>query len=265
VRLLLPPSEAKSAGGRGAPLEPGRWGDDPVLATARRQLAVAVEATAMGDRDQAATAFVLPPAVVDAALAANSMIRRARTRRALDRYAGVVYEGFDVATLTTAQRRWADRSVLVFSGLFGIVAGREQIPDYRVPAAAVLPALGSVAAFWRPILADAVPGRLGRRGLVLDLRSSDYATLWRPSADLVRRVVPVRMLSRRPDGTYGVISYNSKHAKGRLARSVIEVLADGGSLRSPGDVAELWAAREGGAAEIHERSGRVQLDLLMPS
>ena len=55
------------------------------------------------------------------------------------------------------------------------------VPDYRVPAKATLPGIGVAATFWRPVLGVTVPALLAP-GLVVDLRSSDYAAMWRPRA-----------------------------------------------------------------------------------
>jgi uncharacterized protein len=75
----------------------------------------------------------------------------------------------------------------------------------------------------------------------------------------------VRVLSPRPDGTLAIISYFSKHAKGRLARALIERVADGGTVAAADDVAEVWTATEGGAATVSMVGHRVQLDLVAAS
>ena len=261
MRLLLPPSEGKSPGGRGAALEPDRYGNGP-LGEHRRRLCALVESVARGDRVDAVTAFQLPPATVDAALTANASVTSARTRTALDRYAGVVYDGLAYPQMTADQRRVAHRSVLIFSGLFGVVGAAERVPDYRVPAGAILPGIGGAGASWRPVLTQVMPERLGRTGLILDLRSTDYASMWRPDAALAVRTVTVRALSPRPDGTLGVVSYSSKHAKGRLAKAIIAHVATGARLTRVEEVAALWTEQEGGAATVTVRAGRTQLDLV---
>jgi cytoplasmic iron level regulating protein YaaA (DUF328/UPF0246 family) len=163
----------------------------------------------------------------------------APTRPALDRYAGVVYDGLGVPDLEPAAQRLAGREILVFSGLFGVVRGDEAIPDYRVPAKSVLPGIGIAGTFWRPVLDGALPALLGR-GPIVDLRSSDYAAMWRPGRDLAERVVTVRVLSRLPSGEWGVISYNSKFAKGRLAAALVRRRAAGRPVTGVEDVAAAW-------------------------
>src|SRR4051812_43090010 len=139
MRLLLPPSETKRPGGRGRPL--ARRDPHPVVGAAREQVLTALEAV-LGSAD-AGAALLLPPAVRDAALHANSRVRTSATMPALRRYAGVVYDGLGFDQLGPAEQRIAARSTYIFSGLFGMARGDEPIPDYRVPAKAVLPGVGT--------------------------------------------------------------------------------------------------------------------------
>jgi uncharacterized protein len=242
VHLLLPPSEAKRPGGRGRPLR-DRPLDGP-LGPARRRALGALGELVAGGAEQAADALLLPPATVAGALAANAVVMDSPTTPALRRYAGVVYDGLDVAGLSPAAQRVAGRSVVIFSGLFGVVRGDEPVPDYRVPAKAVLPAIGVAGTYWRPVLETRLPPLLPD-GLVLDLRSSDYAAMWRPRGEVAERVLRVRVLSPTPGGGHAVVSYPSKLAKGRLCAALVSRVADGGRVRDAADVAEAWLAAGG--------------------
>jgi cytoplasmic iron level regulating protein YaaA (DUF328/UPF0246 family) len=192
-----------------------------------------------GDPDRAAAALLLPPGVAAEALAANALVLDSPTTPALHRYTGTVYEGFAVSSLRPDEQRLATRSTWIFSGLFGIVRGDEPVPAYRVPAKAVLPGLGVASTFWRPVLIQVLE-RVLRRDLIVDLRSTDYAAMWRPPARMAERVVAVRVLSPAPRGGHAVISYNSKHAKGRLAAALVRRAAAGAPVRTADDVARAW-------------------------
>ncbi|MDT4911978.1 MAG: uncharacterized protein QOC66_1106 [Pseudonocardiales bacterium] len=238
MHLLLPPSENKSVGGRGRALRT-RLGEDGALGRGRTAALRALGELIAGDPARAADALLLPPGVAVEALATNAAVFDSPTTPALRRYAGTVYDGFAVSTLRSDEQRYALRSTLIFSGLFGVVRGDEPVPAYRVPAKAVLPGLGVASTFWRPLLVD-VLGQILRRGLVVDLRSSDYAAMWRPSPAMAQRVVPVRVLSPAPHGGHAVISYNSKHAKGRLAAELVRRAVAGIPVDTADDVAEAW-------------------------
>lgn len=248
MHLLLPPSEAKSTGGRGRPLP--NQNPHPLLGADREAVLDALARLLDGRPDQAAKALLLPPAVAADALAANARVRTAPTLPALRRYQGVVYDGLDFGALTEREQRRAMRSLWVFSGLFGVVRGDEPIPTYRVPAKAVLPDVGVVGTYWRPRLDVVLPQLLRGRGPVVDLRSSDYAAMWRPRGDLAARTISVRVLSPLPGGGTGVVSYSSKLAKGRLAAALVRRSAAGDKVNAVDDVAAAWLAAGGPDADI---------------
>lgn len=221
VRILLPPSEAKSAGGRGPALSELPDSAEERLTTTRRLLTDAVRRLCREAPTTAVDLLGLPPGVAEAALAANVAIRDAPTMPALDRFTGVLYDAFAPGTLPPAARRRAEDSVLVFDGAFGVLSGGEPVPDHRVPASASLPDLGSVAALWRPVLAEVLPSRLDGH-LVVDLRSTDYAAMWRPPRSMAE-VVSCRILveQRAAGGVRNVVSsVPSKVGKGLLARAL---------------------------------------------
>lgn len=227
MHILLPPSEGKIPGGRGRPLAP----DDSPIGRGRCAVLTALETLVRGDREQAAEALLLPPGVAEDALAGNAAVAQSRTMPALRRYAGVVYDGLAYEQLSPAAQKLAGRRVHIFSGLLGVVRGDEAVPYYRVPAKASLPGIGVAGTYWRPILADVLRERLAT-GLILDLRSGDYAAMWRPDKTTAERVVTVRVLSKTPSGRYAVVSYHSKFAKGRLAAAVLEAAAAGTAFDS---------------------------------
>jgi cytoplasmic iron level regulating protein YaaA (DUF328/UPF0246 family) len=239
VHLLLPPSEGKTLGGRGRSLR-SRPVDSPLAEARVRAISALLDLVATGPA-AAAQALLLPGGVALDALKANAAVLDSPTMPALRRYAGVVYDGLGFGTLTAPEQRLAGRSSLVFSGLFGVVRGDETIPAYRVPAKAVLPGLGIASTFWRPLLAEVLDDRL-RRGLVIDLRSTDYAAMWRPNRSMAQRVIAVRVLSPAPRGGHAVISYNSKFAKGLLARALVQRVVAGGAVTDPDDIAAAWAS-----------------------
>ena len=85
---------------------------------------------------------------------------------------------------------------------------------------------------------------------MLDLRSTDYAAMWRPAGPLRTQVLAVRVLAERGNGrdrTVGPVSYHAKWVKGRLARHLLS------SRRRPRTVRDLVAAVEAAADELDLR------------
>ncbi len=188
------------------------------------------------DPASAATALALPARSSASDLAANGEVMIAPVRPAIDRYTGTVYDGLDAATLTTAARRRALDSVLIFSGLFGVLRASEPIPLYRLPVAADVPPIGPLTPYWRAALASELAALTGGE-LVIDLRSGNYTAMWKPPAALREQVLSIRIVTEQPGGRLAVVSYPSKFGKGRLARAL---LARRGRVTSAADVAQAW-------------------------
>jgi cytoplasmic iron level regulating protein YaaA (DUF328/UPF0246 family) len=277
VRILLPPSEAKHPGGRGRPLtgnhtgpatqrtEPAenRAGHQAELAGHRAEVLAAL--IRLLDRPDAAAALLLPPSVAESALATNRQAANGPTLPAVRRYAGTVYQGLAVARLSPAAQRLARTALLIFSGLLGVSRGGDPVPDYRVPAKAVLPGLGVAGTYWRPRLAGLIPALLDA-GPVIDLRSSDYAAMWQPAprGAVADRLICVRVLSPAPRGRLAVISYRSKLAKGRLAAALLERQASGRRITGPSDLLAAWAELGGADGRQRSTSRGIALDLIEP-
>src|SRR4051794_21229469 len=107
MRILLPPSEAKHPGGRGRPLtNHGRpltnrgHPNDGELARHRADLFAAL--ARLLDQPDAEAALLLPPSVAGPALAVNRRAAVSPTLPALRRYAGTLYQGLAVASLSPA-------------------------------------------------------------------------------------------------------------------------------------------------------------------
>ncbi|MFI9238733.1 peroxide stress protein YaaA [Streptomyces sp. NPDC053079] len=241
--VLLPPSEGKATGGAGKPLAAGALSLQGLSEAREAVLAELVELS-RGDEDKAAEVLGLSPGL-RGEIAKNAELRTAPTRPAGEIYTGVLYDALGIATLSGAARQAADRSLLVFSGLWGAVRIGDAIPSYRCSMGVKLPGLGALGSYWRGPMADVLPEAAGD-GLVLDLRSAAYATAWKPKGELAERTATVRVLqSKVVDGVEkrSVVSHFNKATKGRLVR---DLLTAGHEPASPRELAE--ALRELGYA-----------------
>jgi cytoplasmic iron level regulating protein YaaA (DUF328/UPF0246 family) len=167
----------------------------------------------------------------------NASLAQAPTARADRVYTGVLYEALDPAGLEGAAKRRATTWLAVASGLFGLLRPHDRIPAYRLSGDVTLPGIGTVSTYWSRRLDEAVREAAGR-GLVVDLRSSTYASFWRPARDLAPRVATLRVL-HEVDGRRKVVSHFNKATKGRIVRALLE---DGGSARTPAQLADQLTA-----------------------
>ncbi len=232
--VLLPPSEGKAVGSRGAPLDLGRLSFPELTATRRRVVDALVSASA---RPDALEVLDAPKGAADRVVA-NTELWTAPTLRAADLYTGVLYDALDLGTLDAGAKRRAARRLVVVSALFGALRPGDRVPSYRLSMGVDLPGVGTLAAAWRPVLARALPPEVGR-GLVVDLRSSTYVAAWKPFAELAERTVAVHVVRDGPGGRTAV-SHMAKHTRGLVAR---ELLASGADPRTPEELVEALGAR----------------------
>ncbi len=156
-----------------------------------------------------------------AATAANRELSTAPTSPAIERYDGVLYRALDAPGLPTEGRRRLASSVLVFSGLWGLVAPRDPIPDYKLKMGASLKATGRLSTWWRDPITEAL-ARRARGRTVWNLLPNEHDAAWDAARVDCRAVLSVRFLDERPDGSLVAVSHWNKHLKGALVRYLLE-------------------------------------------
>ena len=234
--ILLPPSEGKTPPRRGRPLDLPRLSFPELEPHRAEVLAALVDLCTTREPLSAAEVLGLGRTQTDQ-VHADARLAQAPTARADRVYSGVLYEALDLPSLDGAARRRATQWLAVMSGLFGLLRPADRIPAYRLSGDVSLPGIGPVSTYWSRQLDDVVRDAAGR-GLVVDLRSSTYASFWRPRPELASRVVTVRVL-HDVDGTRTVVSHFNKATKGRLVR---DLLIDGVTPRTPARFADHLGA-----------------------
>ncbi|MCX4832893.1 peroxide stress protein YaaA [Streptomyces sp. NBC_01016] len=213
--VLLPPSEGKAASGRGAPLKLEGL-SLPGLAEARAAVLDELVELCGADEEKAREVLGLSEGL-RGEITKNTELRTAGARPAGEIYTGVLYDALDLASLDAAAKKRAAKSLLVFSGLWGAVGVTDRIPSYRCSMGVKLPGPGALGAYWRGPMAEVMPEAAGD-GLVLDLRSSAYASAWKPKGEVAERTATVRVLHAP---TRKVVSHFNKATKGRIVRSLL--------------------------------------------
>jgi cytoplasmic iron level regulating protein YaaA (DUF328/UPF0246 family) len=206
--LLLPPSEGKADGGT---LSRANAGWDPSAGTfgtlsPRRTELIALLAESRGGDEQL---LGVTGEHLARAQSANSSLLGAPTLPAWQRYTGVVWDHLDAATLSAAARR----SIVVVSGLLGLVRGDDPTPDYRLKMSANL-GVGKLSTWWRPDLSHTL-NSTARSKVVIDLLPQEHRAAWTPDS----RVEGVSVSLLDPSGKPG--GHFAKAAKGELARALL--------------------------------------------
>lgn len=234
--VLLAPSEGKSSPPPGAaPVDLAALAY-PQLTPQRETLIAALAKLAAGSPKTALTRLGLSPGQA-AEIERDRDLLHAPAAPAAEVYSGVLYQYLDLASLSAAARRRAAARLLVASALWGVVTVEDRIPAYRLSIGASLPRRPSLARFWRPALAAALPGD----ELVVDLRSQAYAQAWRPREGAT---VEVRAFLERSGGRRVPISHMAKAVRGEVARALVT------TAREPRDPDAVAAIVEAGGERV---------------
>lgn len=236
VLILLPPSETKSDGGDGSPLDLEVL-SLPELNPLRLELADALVELA-GDPEASASALGLGPTQTEE-VERNAALWGSPTTPALSRYTGVLYDALDARSFTKAGRARAAARLWIGSALFGAVRAYDPIPYYRLSGGSTIPGFGTLRSYWKPELADSVAAQSD--GLVVDLRSGTYQQL-----GPVPGAITATVLTEKPDGSRSVVSHFNKHHKGVLARALTLTTAEPKNVRAVARV----ASRAGLSVEV---------------
>lgn len=247
VLILLPPSETKTAVRRGRPLDPAGLSFPSLAPTRAAVLDALIEVSANPD---ARHRLGVPPSLSEV-VRRNVALRDAPTAAAEKVYSGVLYDALGVADLDAASRRRARARIVVISALWGAVRLGDRIPPYRLNMCGRLPGLAHLTDVWRAPLADVLPDA-ARRGVVVDCRSAEYATAWRPTGALAERTVVVKV-RREQEGTRRAVSHNAKHTRGLVVRRIVTDAVD---PRRPQGLAEALAEHFAVDLRAPDRPGR---------
>lgn len=252
--ILLPPSEGKTPAVHGSAVD---WPSlsFPALNVYRAQV---LEALGTVSAHEDALALLGVGASLKDDVDRNTRLHAEPAAPAHQIYSGVLYDALGYDTLTPAQRRKADDSVLVVSALWGAIRFADRVPAYRLSMGTALPDVGRLASFWKPQLAEALT-EASSGHLLVDCRSSTYSAAWAPPP---QQTVAVNVFTE-VGGVRKVVSHFAKHTRGELARHLL--VRRGQAPQSPSQL--LKAAREKWDAELVDASARKAhaLNIILPN
>jgi cytoplasmic iron level regulating protein YaaA (DUF328/UPF0246 family) len=213
VIFLLPPSEGKTPPSKGPRFASAKL-VFPELSEKRLGLMKALENFCTIQPELAAKALDLGPKQSNL-LAINAELMKAHCAPAIKIYTGVLYDHLGYGTLTAPAQARADSAILISSALFGFVTPADPIPAYRLSGGSVIPAIGSLAIFWKAALLAALAQN--KHELILDLRSGSYEKL-SPVKNMDQPIVSVKVLTR-VNGVLKPVTHFNKATKGDLVRA----------------------------------------------
>ncbi len=143
-------------------------------------------------------------------------------RPAVLAFTGDVYQGMDPrGRFDERDHTEAQKTVRILSGLYGVLRPLDLMQPYRLEMGTKLRTDrgDTLYDFWGERITDALNADLAESpgpDVVVNLASNEYFTAVRPDR-LEGRVISPRFLDRGTDGSYRIVSFFAKRARGEMA------------------------------------------------
>lgn len=190
----------------------------------RLRVADALVSAMSGDPAERQRLLGVKGAALEAATSANLSVLTSPTAPAIERYTGVLYDAVDVDSLDSSARRVLEESVLIVSGLWGLVAPGDPIPNYKLKMGARLGSIGRLSTWWRPALTGALI-RTSTTRVIWNLLPGEHdvalGRAW-PDASGPTEHYSARFLQTNAKGDLVAVSHWNKFLKGALVRHLVE-------------------------------------------
>jgi cytoplasmic iron level regulating protein YaaA (DUF328/UPF0246 family) len=143
---------------------------------------------------------------------------------AIDSFVGDIYSGLRASTLPEADRAYAQKTLRILSGLYGILRPFDGVRPYRLEMGYKLPSpkFSDLYKYWGRDIAETMPAK----GLVVNVSALEYTKTVLPFIDTSRVVAP-RFLTVSPEtGKPSQVIVHTKIARGAFARWLIMTRID---------------------------------------
>ena len=147
-----------------------------------------------------------------------------QVKQAIFAFNGDVYTGFEADTLPNEKWAYAQQHVRILSGLYGLLRPMDMIQPYRLEMGTKLrlDEYKNLYEFWGGKITKAVAKDLKQTDteqVVINLASQEYFKSVKPK-ELKRPVINIEFKDWK-NGTFKVISFFAKKARGRMAREIV--------------------------------------------
>ena len=147
----------------------------------------------------------------------------ANSRAAVLAFKGDVYEGMEAWTFDEDDHAFAQQHLRILSGLYGLLRPLDRLQPYRLEMGTSLknPKGNTLYAFWGDTIAKAVNAALAAQGddILVNLASEEYNKAALTKSLKARVITP--QFREEKDGTFKMVSFYAKRARGLMARYAI--------------------------------------------
>jgi len=134
----------------------------------------------------------------------NQDIFNSKCVPAIERYTGVVYDHIDWSSLSKKSQEYMKQHIIIFSGLFGLLAPDTLIPDYKLKMNVL-----SLKNLWKPIISESLEGE----DIIFDLLPQVHRKAYTPT----KNTIQIDFLVKK-QGKTSAAGHFGKAVKGQFIR-----------------------------------------------
>lgn len=157
---------------------------------------------------------------LEKAMVSNASIDTSPTMPAIERYTGVMYDSIGYQSFGESAREVFDQTVVIMSGLFGMVSPKDLIPDYKLKMGAALLRRKTCATVWKPIISKSLKDVVDD-GVIWDLLPLEHSAAWDPATVPYSARFTFKFLEQTEQGKLKTITHLSKVLKGALISHLV--------------------------------------------
>ncbi len=139
-------------------------------------------------------------------------------------FKGDVYQGLDIESLSKTQLAFAQKTLCILSGLYGVLKPLDAIQPYRLEMGTKLatPKGKNLYDFWGCQVTDALNAQLSlqKKPTLINLASQEYFGVLQPKALVAPVITPI--FKDEKNGAFKIISFYAKKARGLMAKFIVE-------------------------------------------
>ncbi len=142
---------------------------------------------------------------------------------AVTAFTGEVFRGLDVETFSVKDFKYAQSSLRILSGLYGILRPLDLLFPYRLEMGTswkVTPKTTSLYKYWGTKLADSLNSEMKEGEVVINLASSEYFKAVDKKVLKARMITPI--FKELKNGEYKIVMTYAKNARGVMTRYIIK-------------------------------------------
>jgi cytoplasmic iron level regulating protein YaaA (DUF328/UPF0246 family) len=139
---------------------------------------------------------------------------------ALDSFVGDIYSGLRADSLSDSDRDYADKTLRILSGLYGVIRPYDGICQYRLEMGYRFPDVtyGNLYKFWGSHIADTLPSE----GPIINVSSEEFTKTVIPFVAPERVITPKFLTVDQKTGEPTFVVVHAKIARGAFARWLIQ-------------------------------------------